>query len=158
MGAKTIRCSLHQDGTWEPYPFCSGDIRETRDGCDPCPGPFGGERNRTLEQALNGIQHQGGGGGGGKPGKPAGSRPRPSSRRPSPGIAAPAAAAPAPFRVTVPAQPARSTAQRPRQSQASAVAAAAAAAAQKKAPTVIQARSRLIITESYAIRFPSPLP
>ena len=24
-------------------------FRETRDGCDPCPGPFGGPRNRTVE-------------------------------------------------------------------------------------------------------------
>jgi hypothetical protein len=24
-------------------------FRETRDGCDPCPGPFGGPRNRTSE-------------------------------------------------------------------------------------------------------------
>ncbi len=25
--------------------------RETRDGCNPCPGPFGGPRNRTSEGA-----------------------------------------------------------------------------------------------------------
>ena len=32
-------CSV--DGTWEPYPTCNGDLRETRDGCDGCPGPEG---------------------------------------------------------------------------------------------------------------------
>merc|ERR1711997_1176229 len=26
-----------------------GDIRETRDGCDSCPGPFGGPRNRKKQ-------------------------------------------------------------------------------------------------------------
>eukprot|EP00094_Tigriopus_californicus_P000777 TCALIF_00752-PA protein Name:"Protein of unknown function" AED:0.06 eAED:0.06 QI:0/0.66/0.75/0.75/0.66/0.5/4/267/328 len=44
-----IKSFCTSDGTWEPYPICDGDIRETRDGCDPCPGPFGGARNRTLE-------------------------------------------------------------------------------------------------------------
>merc|ERR1712025_1325209 len=44
-------CSL--DGTWEPYPTCQGDLRETRDGCDGCPGPAGGARNRTAEAILN---------------------------------------------------------------------------------------------------------
>ena len=39
-----------QDGTWEPYPVCPGDLRETQDGCNPCPGPAGGARNRTIEQ------------------------------------------------------------------------------------------------------------
>jgi len=43
-------CSL--DGTWEPYPTCQGDLRETRDGCDGCPGPAGGARNRTAEAIL----------------------------------------------------------------------------------------------------------
>jgi hypothetical protein len=41
------------DGTWEPYPTCSGDLRETRDGCDGCPGPAGKSRNRTAEAILN---------------------------------------------------------------------------------------------------------
>merc|ERR1711887_393244 len=42
-----------QDGTWAPYPTCEGDLRETRDGCDGCPGPAGGSRNRTAEAILN---------------------------------------------------------------------------------------------------------
>ncbi|CAB4068917.1 unnamed protein product [Lepeophtheirus salmonis] len=37
------------DGTWDPYPTCDGDVRETRDGCKECPGPFGGARDRTQE-------------------------------------------------------------------------------------------------------------
>jgi len=37
------------DGTWLPYPTCQGDLRETRDGCDGCPGPNGGPRDRTAE-------------------------------------------------------------------------------------------------------------
>merc|ERR1711970_449636 len=41
------------DGTWAPYPTCEGDLRETRDGCDGCPGPAGGSRNRTAEAILN---------------------------------------------------------------------------------------------------------
>ena len=41
------------DGTWEPYPTCAGDLRETRDGCDGCPGPAGGARNRTAEAVLS---------------------------------------------------------------------------------------------------------
>merc|ERR1712170_196313 len=44
-------CSL--DGTWQPYPTCQGDLRETRDGCDGCPGPTGGARNRTAEAILS---------------------------------------------------------------------------------------------------------
>jgi len=46
---KLIDSKCTQDGTWEPYPTCPGDLRETKDGCDPCPGPFGGPRNRTIE-------------------------------------------------------------------------------------------------------------
>merc|ERR1711936_280967 len=42
-----------QDGTWAPYPTCEGDKRETRDGCDGCPGPVGGTRNRTAEAIIN---------------------------------------------------------------------------------------------------------
>lgn len=49
-----IRSFCTPDGTWDPYPFCEGDIRETRDGCDGCPGPFGGPRNRTAEAAGGG--------------------------------------------------------------------------------------------------------
>jgi len=41
------------DGTWSPYPTCQGDRRDLRDGCDGCPGPFGGPRNRTAEAILN---------------------------------------------------------------------------------------------------------
>merc|ERR1712088_357078 len=44
-------CSL--DGTWEPYPTCNGDLRETRDGCDGCPGPVGAARNGTAEAIQN---------------------------------------------------------------------------------------------------------
>merc|ERR1711862_603911 len=44
-----IRSECTEDGTWEPYPTCVGDPRETQDGCDPCPGPNGAPRNRTLE-------------------------------------------------------------------------------------------------------------
>ena len=44
-----------QDGTWEPYPTCAGDLRETQDGCDGCPGPFGRARNRTAEAILGNI-------------------------------------------------------------------------------------------------------
>jgi len=42
-----------QDGTWAPYPTCDGDLRETRDGCDGCPGPIGGSRNRTAEAIVS---------------------------------------------------------------------------------------------------------
>jgi len=41
-----------QDGTWEPYPTCAGDLREVQDGCNPCPGPLGADRNRTAEAIL----------------------------------------------------------------------------------------------------------
>lgn len=54
-----IRSFCTSDGTWEPYPICEGDIRETRDGCDPCPGPFGGARNRTLESGNQPSQPAG---------------------------------------------------------------------------------------------------
>merc|ERR1711892_1660685 len=47
---------------WDPYPTCEGDVRETKDGCDPCPGPFGGPRNRTAEAGGR----SGGNGGGAK--------------------------------------------------------------------------------------------
>ena len=40
------------DGTWAPYPTCEGDLREAQDGCDGCPGPRGGPRNRTAEAAI----------------------------------------------------------------------------------------------------------
>jgi len=40
------------DGTWAPYPTCEGDLRDTQDGCDGCPGPRGGARNRTAEAAI----------------------------------------------------------------------------------------------------------
>merc|ERR1712012_385664 len=49
-----IRSSCLADGTWDPYPTCEGDVRETKDGCDPCPGPFGGPRNRTAEAGGRG--------------------------------------------------------------------------------------------------------
>merc|ERR1711910_168851 len=40
------------DGTWAPYPTCEGDLRETQDGCDGCPGPLGEIRNRTAESII----------------------------------------------------------------------------------------------------------
>merc|ERR1712088_134519 len=40
------------DGTWSPYPTCEGDLRETQDGCDGCPGPLGEKRNRTAEAII----------------------------------------------------------------------------------------------------------
>merc|ERR1711962_249071 len=40
------------DGTWQSYPVCDGDLRETQDGCDGCPGPNGRPRNRTAEAIL----------------------------------------------------------------------------------------------------------
>ena len=43
-----IRSTCTPDGTWEPYPTCQGDPRETQDGCNPCPGPLGAPRNRTM--------------------------------------------------------------------------------------------------------------
>ena len=43
------RSECTEDGTWEPYPTCDGDPRETQDGCNPCPGPDGAPRNRTVE-------------------------------------------------------------------------------------------------------------
>jgi len=49
-----IRSSCTADGTWEPYPTCVGDLRETQDGCNPCPGPLGGFRNRTAEAGGGG--------------------------------------------------------------------------------------------------------
>ena len=54
-----IRSFCTKDGTWEPYPTCQGDIRETRDGCKECPGPFGGPRNRTAEAGNGGRQGKG---------------------------------------------------------------------------------------------------
>merc|ERR1712223_98429 len=50
---KDINSLCTVDGTWEPYPTCLGDLRETRDGCDGCPGPIGAARNRTAEAILN---------------------------------------------------------------------------------------------------------
>jgi len=43
-----------KDGTWSPYPTCEGDLRETQDGCDGCPGPRGKLRNRTAEALERG--------------------------------------------------------------------------------------------------------
>jgi len=40
------------DGTWIPYPTCAGDLRETQDGCNGCPGSLGAKRNRTAENIL----------------------------------------------------------------------------------------------------------
>ena len=46
----SIRSSCTPDGTWEPYPTCQGDPRETQDGCNPCPGPVQGPRDRSAVQ------------------------------------------------------------------------------------------------------------
>lgn len=103
-----IRSSCTSEGTWEPYPRCDGDIRETRDGCDGCPGPFGGPRNRTAEAGggrrggggrkaptggtraasggkRNGGKRNGGGkkNGGGRKAAPSRNTPRSQSGRPS---------------------------------------------------------------------------
>ena len=32
---------------WLTFHIVQNDVRETKDGCDPCPGPFGKARNRT---------------------------------------------------------------------------------------------------------------
>merc|ERR1712130_977525 len=61
-----IRSECTEDGTWEPYPTCEGDPRETQDGCDPCPGPNGAMRNRTLE-AGSGPRNSAGSRGGQRP-------------------------------------------------------------------------------------------
>merc|ERR1712130_221816 len=61
-----IRSECTEDGTWEPYPTCDGDPRETQDGCDPCPGPNGAMRNRTLE-AGSGPRNSAGSRGGQRP-------------------------------------------------------------------------------------------
>merc|ERR1712203_1244758 len=50
----SIRSTCSPDGTWEPYPTCQDDPRETQDGCNPCPGPNGGPRNRTAEAGGSG--------------------------------------------------------------------------------------------------------
>jgi len=55
---KLIDSKCTQDGTWQPYPTCPGDLRETQDGCNPCPGPAGGSRNRTLEGLQNNPRAQ----------------------------------------------------------------------------------------------------
>merc|ERR1712227_50406 len=60
------RSECTEDGTWEPYPTCDGDPRETQDGCDPCPGPNGAMRNRTLE-AGSGPRNSAGSRGGQRP-------------------------------------------------------------------------------------------
>jgi len=60
---KDIDSVCTQDGTWDPYPTCAGDLRETGDGCDPCPGPNGGSRNRTARPSS-------------EPGPPSPGRPR----------------------------------------------------------------------------------
>merc|ERR1712088_269273 len=42
-----IKSTCTPDGTWEPYPTCQDDPRETQDGCNPCPGPLGKARNNS---------------------------------------------------------------------------------------------------------------
>ena len=55
---KHIRSSCLPDGTWDPYPTCEGDVRETKDGCDPCPGPFGGQELsvKSFLRSHNSVQ------------------------------------------------------------------------------------------------------
>ena len=60
-----IRSTCTLDGTWDPYPTCNGDPRETQDGCNPCPGPLGAPRNRTAEGGSPAGGKKSGGGGGG---------------------------------------------------------------------------------------------
>lgn len=50
---KDIDSTCTADGTWFPYPTCSGDIRDTQDGCDPCPGPRGQFRDREREGLIS---------------------------------------------------------------------------------------------------------
>lgn len=57
-----IRSTCTLDGTWDPYPTCDGDPRETQDGCNPCPGPLGAPRNRTTEGGSAGGRKSGGSG------------------------------------------------------------------------------------------------
>ena len=67
------RSECTEDGTWEPYPTCDGDPRETQDGCNPCPGPDGAPRNRTVEAGGRNTGASRGGGassGGARCGKP----------------------------------------------------------------------------------------
>lgn len=48
----SINSTCTIDGTWLPYPTCLGDIRETQDGCNPCPGPNGAARKRPIEGSI----------------------------------------------------------------------------------------------------------
>merc|ERR1719278_1591926 len=57
-----IRSTCTPDGTWEPYPTCQDDPRETQDGCNPCPGPLGKARNRTAEASGGSAPRNGGAG------------------------------------------------------------------------------------------------
>lgn len=69
-----IRSTCTLDGTWDPYPTCNGDPRETQDGCNPCPGPLGAPRNRTAEggSPAGGRKSSGGAAAGGSSNKIAG--------------------------------------------------------------------------------------
>merc|ERR1712110_439545 len=60
--APHIRSTCTPDGTWEPYPTCQDDPRETQDGCNPCPGPLGAFRNRTAEASGGSAPRNGGAG------------------------------------------------------------------------------------------------
>jgi len=75
-----IRSTCTLDGTWDPYPTCDGDPRETQDGCNPCPGPLGAPRNRTAEGgAAAGGRKSGGAAGGGSKSSGGGGAAAPSS-------------------------------------------------------------------------------
>jgi len=64
-----IRSECTEDGTWEPYPTCDGDPRETQDGCNPCPGPNGAPRSRGGNSTISaGARNTGGNRGGGNRG------------------------------------------------------------------------------------------
>ena len=55
---KPIDSVCTSDGTWFPYPTCTNDVRETQDGCNPCPGPNGRPRNRPVESSLSAFVKQ----------------------------------------------------------------------------------------------------
>merc|ERR1711892_1118945 len=50
-----IRSSCTPDGTWEPYPTCEGDPRETEDGCNPCQDQMEGQ-GTELQRLEGGME------------------------------------------------------------------------------------------------------
>ena len=81
-----IRSECTEDGTWEPYPTCDGDPRETQDGCNPCPGPNGGPRSRsggnsTISAGARNTGGNRGGSGGARRGNNGGQRNNQGAKR-----------------------------------------------------------------------------